>query len=62
MLSRTEGIVFKRVVKNNKLRNKVTLVSDNPAFQPYQVNSEDILEIWQAQVVIVSFAATVVGR
>ena len=52
VLSRTEGIVFKRVVKNNKLRNKVTLVSDNPAFQPYQVNSEDILEIWQAQVVI----------
>jgi transcriptional regulator with XRE-family HTH domain len=52
VLSRTEGIVFKRVVKNNKLKNKVTLVSDNPAFQPYQVNSEDILEIWQAQVVI----------
>ena len=52
VLSRTEGIVYKRVVKNNKTKNKVTLVSDNPTFQPYQVNAEDILEIWQAQVVI----------
>jgi len=52
VLSRTEGIVYKRVVKNNKTKNKVTLVSDNPSFQPYQVNAEDILEIWQAQVVI----------
>ena len=52
VLSRTEGIVYKRVVKNNKLKGKVTLVSDNPAFQPYQINAEDILELWQAQVVI----------
>jgi len=52
VLSRTEGIVYKRVVRNNKVKNKITLVSDNPSFQPYQVNSEDILEIWQAQVVI----------
>ncbi len=52
VVSKTEGIVYKRVVKNNKTKNKITLVSDNPVYQPYQVNSEDIAEIWSAQVVI----------
>jgi transcriptional regulator with XRE-family HTH domain len=52
VISRNEGIVYKRIVKSNKAKNKVSLVSDNPSFQPYQVNSEDIIELWQAQVVI----------
>lgn len=52
VVSRNEGIVYKRVVKNNKNKNKLTLVSDNPAFQPYQVQAADILEIWQAQAII----------
>ncbi len=52
VVSKTEGIVYKRVVKNNKTKNKVTLVSDNPVYQPYQVNAEDVAEIWSAQVVI----------
>lgn len=52
VISRNEGIVYKRIVKNNKTKNKVTLASDNPSFQPYQVNTEDIIELWQAQVVI----------
>lgn len=52
VVSKNEGIVYKRVVKNNKVKNKVTLVSDNPSYQPYQVNAHDILEMWQAQAVI----------
>jgi transcriptional regulator with XRE-family HTH domain len=52
VVSRHEGIVYKRIVKNNKLKNKLTLVSDNPQYQPYQVNAEDVLELWQAQMVI----------
>jgi len=52
VVSKNEGIVYKRVVKNNKNKNKLTLVSDNPAFQPYQVQTEDVLEMWQAQAVI----------
>jgi hypothetical protein len=27
-------------------------MSDNPTFQSYQVNAEDILELWQAQLII----------
>lgn len=52
VVSRNEGIVYKRIVKSNRSKNKVSLVSDNPAYQPYQVNADDILELWQAQVVI----------
>jgi transcriptional regulator with XRE-family HTH domain len=52
VVSRNEGIVYKRVEKNNRAKNKLTLVSDNPQFQPYQVNAEDVVELWQAQMVI----------
>jgi transcriptional regulator with XRE-family HTH domain len=52
VISRNEGIVYKRVQRNNKQKNKLTLVSDNPIFHPYTVNAEEVLEMWQAQVVI----------
>ena len=52
VVSKTEGIVYKRVMKNNRQKNKFTFVSDNPAYQPYTVSAEDIVEVWQAQMVI----------
>ena len=52
VVSKTEGIVYKRIMKNNRQKNKITLVSDNPVYQPYTINSDDVLEVWQAQVVI----------
>jgi len=52
VVSRNEGIVYKRIVKNNRAKNKVSLLSDNPVFQPYQVNTDDIVEIWIAQVIV----------
>jgi transcriptional regulator with XRE-family HTH domain len=52
VVSRNEGIVYKRVQKNGRTKNKLTLVSDNPTYHPYTVNAEDVLEMWQAQVVI----------
>lgn len=52
VVSRNEGIVYKRVQKNIKQRDKLTLVSDNPVFHPYTVNAEEVIEMWQAQVVI----------
>jgi transcriptional regulator with XRE-family HTH domain len=52
VVSRNEGIVYKRVLKNNKSRTRLTLVSDNTAYQPYQVNSDDVIEVWKAQMVI----------
>lgn len=52
VVSRNEGIVYKRIVKSNRAKNKLTLVSDNPQYQPYQVNAEDIVELWHAQMVL----------
>ncbi len=52
VVSRNEGIVYKRVMKNTRLKNKVTMISDNPAYQPYNLSAEDIMEVWKAQMVI----------
>ena len=57
VVSRSEGIVYKRIEKSNRNKSKITLVSDNPSYQPYQVNAEDILELWQAQMVITKVAS-----
>jgi len=52
VVSRNEGIVYTRIMKNNKARTKLTLVSDNTAYQPYNVNTDDVLEVWRAQMII----------
>lgn len=52
VLSRKEGIVYKRVHKNAKSRNQLTMVSDNPEYKPYQVDAADVLEIWKAALII----------
>src|SRR3982751_4029291 len=52
VISRQEGIVYKRIVKNGRSKSKLTLVSDNPSYQPYHVEADDVLELWQAQMVI----------
>lgn len=48
VLSKNEGVVYKRIMKNNRLKNKLTLVSDNPIYEPYNVSEEDVLEVWKA--------------
>jgi transcriptional regulator with XRE-family HTH domain len=52
VVSKTDGIVYKRILKNNKQKNKMTMVSDNPSYQPYTLSAEDIVEVWQAQMII----------
>jgi transcriptional regulator with XRE-family HTH domain len=52
VVSKNDGIVYKRVLKGNRTKSKLTLVSDNAAYQPYTINSDEILEIWQAQYII----------
>jgi transcriptional regulator with XRE-family HTH domain len=52
VISRNEGIVYKRIQKNGRQKNKLTLVSDNPSYHPYTVNTDEVMEMWQAQVVI----------
>ena len=52
VISRKEGIVYKRVMKSPKSKNKLTLISDNPAYQPYNVDAEDVLEVWKATMIL----------
>lgn len=52
VVSRNEGVVYKRVQRNGRQKNKLTLISDNPSFHPYTVNADEVLEMWQAQMVI----------
>lgn len=48
VLSKNEGVVYKRIIKNNRVKNKITLLSDNPQYEPYNVSAEDVLEVWKA--------------
>jgi len=52
VVSKTDGIVYKRVVKNNKTRTRLTLVSDNPQYEPYHINTDDVVEMWKAVYVL----------
>ncbi len=52
VVSKNDGIVYKRIQKNGKAKNKLLLLSDNPTFQPYSISSEDVLEMWEAQFII----------
>ena len=48
VLSKSEGVVYKRIVRDNEKKNNLTLISDNPQYEPYHVNAEDVLEVWKA--------------
>jgi len=52
VVSKTDGIVYKRVEKNSKAKKQLTLISDNPAYAPYNINTEDVIELWKTQFVI----------
>ncbi len=49
VVSREEGIVFKRVFNFSDDEQKLLLVSDNRAYQPFSIDEEDVLEIWSAK-------------
>ncbi len=52
VVSKSNGIVYKRINRNGRVKNKVMLVSDNPQYDPYPINTEDIVEVWKAQMII----------
>jgi SOS-response transcriptional repressor LexA len=47
ILTKEDGIVFKRVYNDIVKNKKLVLVSNNPLFKPYEVNIEEVLEIWK---------------
>ena len=48
VLSKSDGIVYKRIAKDKEKKNKLTLISDNPVYESYSVSEEDVLELWKA--------------
>jgi transcriptional regulator with XRE-family HTH domain len=49
LVTRQDGIVFKRVFNLSEDKAKLLLVSDNRQYAPYSVDSSDVLEIWTAK-------------
>lgn len=47
LLTRQDGIVYKRIKKPLRGRNTLILVSDNKNYEPYEVKASDIHEIWE---------------
>jgi hypothetical protein len=45
-------VVYKRIGGKFKDNKKLKLVSDNPVYEPYEINGEDVLEVWKAKAYI----------
>jgi len=52
VISKNDGVVYKRIGNKFKDNKKLKLVSDNPVYEPYEISGEDILEIWKAKAYI----------
>jgi transcriptional regulator with XRE-family HTH domain len=50
IISKEEGIVFKRIFKKNTTEGIVVLRSDNPSYPPYEIELKEVVEIWRAVV------------
>ncbi|PIQ47448.1 MAG: transcriptional regulator [Cytophagales bacterium CG12_big_fil_rev_8_21_14_0_65_40_12] len=49
ILSKEEGVVYKRVFDYSAENGKLFLVSDNKAYAPYDINAADVIEVWEAK-------------
>ncbi|HHC79341.1 MAG TPA: S24 family peptidase, partial [Flavobacteriia bacterium] len=47
VLTKEDGLVYKRVYNRIKDRKSLLLYSDNKKYAPYEVKIEDVLEVWQ---------------
>lgn len=47
LLTRNDGLVYKRVFNNLKKDRSLVLHSDNKIYQPYKVKADEILEAWE---------------
>src|SRR5690606_34126688 len=49
LVTKQDGIVFKRVFNFGETDGKFLLVSDNRQYEPYSVDATDGLELWSAR-------------
>ena len=47
VLTKEDGLVYKRIYNRIKDRKSLLLYSDNKKYAPYEVKMHDVLEIWE---------------
>ena len=52
LVTKNDGVVYKRVFNYIEERGKLFLVSDNTLYSPYELGLMDLLEIWEAKAFI----------
>lgn len=52
LVTKSEGIVYKRVFNYINDNGKLFLVSDNRQYAPFQIGIEDVLEVWASKAYI----------
>ncbi|MFY0624994.1 MAG: helix-turn-helix domain-containing protein [Reichenbachiella sp.] len=52
LLSKEEGVVYKRVFNYVEDTGKLFLVSDNKSYSPYQIDAKDVIEVWESKAYI----------
>jgi transcriptional regulator with XRE-family HTH domain len=51
-ISKNEGIVYKRAGNKLKDNKSLRLISDNPVYKPYSIDTAELLEIWKSKAYI----------
>ena len=54
IVSKNEGVVYKRAGNRFKDNTALKLISDNKVYDPYTIPADDIMEIWKAKAYISS--------
>ncbi len=52
LVTRSEGVVYKRVFNYIEEKGKLYLVSDNQSYDAYELDPREVLEIWEAKAFI----------
>ncbi|UTW66126.1 LexA family transcriptional regulator [bacterium SCSIO 12643] len=47
VITRNEGLVYKRLYKNTQNKSVLIFKSDNAFYEPYEVRLEDVIELWE---------------
>lgn len=47
LLTKDDGMVYKRVFNQLESKSSLLLVSDNKEYQPYEIKAENVLELWE---------------
>ncbi|MEP5613953.1 MAG: LexA family transcriptional regulator [Cyclobacteriaceae bacterium] len=52
LVTKSEGVVYKRVFNYISEKGKLYLVSDNRSFDAYELDPEDVVEVWEGKAFI----------